>query len=216
MPAIANTSLEVQNRIIQADNLMMKYQEHLEPGFLDWQLKHPSMFRDRIPMGKYPMFKGASQDSRIFRGSSSAPQAGLADWRDVTPSSKAVGGTPGSDRCSYNPVTFNWSFDQIGFSGKRREWMSPVFCVMDLYTQDDAKEQLGMIMSAGVEVMDQTREVYNRESYMDLATKAGKFVVLAEGMGLGYLDSALTRVTYDPKAVDAEGDSYIEFDATLD
>lgn len=215
MPAINGTSLEVQNRIIQADNLMIKYQEHLEPGFLDWQLKHPSMFRDRIPMGKYPAFNGASQESYIFRGSSSAPQAGLADWRDVTPSAKAAGANPASDRCSYNPITFNWSFDKIGYSGMRREWMSPVFCVMDLYTQDAAKEQLGMIISAGVEVMDQTREVYNRESYMKLATSANKFVVLAEGMGLGYIDSALTRVTYDPKVVDADGDTYIEFDATL-
>ena len=215
MPAINGTSLEVQNRIIQADGLMVQMQEHFDPFILNWQLKHPSMFRDRIPMGKYPAFSGASQESYIFRGSNSADQAGLADWRDVTPSAKANGANPANDRCTYLPKTYDWSWDKIGYSGKRREWKSPVFCVMDLYTQDAAKEQLSMIITAGAEVVDQTREVYNREMYMDLAAKAGKFVVLAEGMGLSYLDTPMTRVSYNPAAVDADRDTYIEFDASL-
>jgi hypothetical protein len=215
MPAINGTSLEVQNRIIQADGLMVQMQEHFDPFILNWQLKHPSMFRDRIPMAKYPAFSGVSQESFIFRGSNDADQAGLADWRDVTPSAKANGANPANDRCTYLPKTYSWSWDKIGYSGKRREWKSPVFCVMDLYTQDAAKEQLSMIITAGAEVVDQTREVYNREMYMDLATKAGKFVVLAEGMGLSYLDTALTRVSYNPAALDAENDTYIEFDAAL-
>jgi hypothetical protein len=215
MPAIAGTSLEVQNRLIQADNLMVRMQEHFDPFILNWQLKHPSMFRDRIPMGKYPMGQGASQESYIFRGSNSAPQAGLSDWRDVTPSAKASGANPAVDKCSYAPQTYSWSFDKIGYSGKRREWMSPVFCVNDLYTQDAGKEQLSMIVSAGAEVTDQTREVYNRESYMQLAANANKFVVLAEGMGLSYIDNPLVRVSYNANLKDADGDSYIEFDATL-
>lgn len=216
MPSIAGTSLEVSNRLIQADNLMIKLSEHLDtPLIVDWQLKHPSMWRDRIPMAKYPAFKGDSQTQYIYRGSNSAPQAGLVGWRDVTPSAKPVGGVGGTDRCNYAPETFTWSFDSVGYSGKRREWMSPVFCVMDLYTQDAAKEQLAFIVSAAAEVTDQTREVYSRESYMKIASDAKKFVVLAEGMGLSFFDSALCRVTYDPQAVDADGDTYIEFDASL-
>jgi hypothetical protein len=215
MPVINGTSLEVQNRVIQADGLMVQMQEHFDPFILNWQLKHPSMFRDRIPMAKYPAFSGVSQESYIFRGSNSADQAGLADWRDVTPSSKASGANPANDRCSYDPKTFDWAWDKIGYSGKRREWKSPVFCVMDLYTQDQAREQLSMIITAGAEVTDQTREVYNREMYMKLAVNANKFVVLAEGMGLSYIDNPLARVSYDPAAVDTDGDTYIEFDKSL-
>lgn len=213
MPVIAGTSLEKENRIIQANGLLVKMQEHFDPFILNWQLKHPSIFRDRIPMGRYEPFQGASQESFIFRGSNDAPQAGLADWRDVTPTAL---GNPGNDRCSYQPKTYTWSWDKIGYSGKRREWRSPVFCVMDLYTQDAAKDQLSMIITAGSEVTDQTREVYNRESYMKLAVNANKFVVLAEGLGLSYIDNPAARVSYDPAKLDTDGVStYIEFDTAL-
>lgn len=216
MPSIANTSLEVSNRLIQADNLMVKLSEHIDtPMIVDWQLKHPSMWRDRIPMAKYPVFKGDAQTQYIYRGSNSAPQAGLVGWRNVTPSAKPVGGIGGTDRCNYSPQPFTWAYDAVSYSGKRREWVSPVFCVMDLYTQDAAKEQLSYIVSAASEVTDQTREVYSRESYLKIAADAHKFIVLADGVGLSYFDSALCRVTYDPQAVDADGDTYIEFDATL-
>ena len=215
MPTTGVTSLAVDSRLIQADNLMVKMAEHFDPFILDWQLRHPSVFRDRIPMAKYPAFQGATQQSYIYRGSNSAPQAGLVGWRDVATSSKTVGGIAGVDKCNYNPETYSWSYEAMSYGGKQREWKSPTFCVRDLYTQDAAKQQLAYIVSAGSEVTDQTREVYNRESYMKLATDAHKFVVLAEGMGLSFIDSALCRVSYDPQAVDADGDTYIEFDATL-
>lgn len=216
MPTISGTSLEVSNRLIPADNLMIKLAEHLDqPLIVDWQLRHPSVFRDLIPKAKYPAFKGVSQEQYIYRGSNSAPQAGLVGWRAVTPSAKPADGAAGTDRCSYSPQTFSWSFDKMGYSGQRREWVSPVFCVMDLYSQDAAKEQLSFVMSAAAETTDQTREVFSRESYMTLATAANKFIVMVEGMGLSYIDSPLCRVSYDAQAVDADGDTYIEFDAAL-
>lgn len=215
MPTTGIPSLAVQDRLIQADNLMVKMQEHFDPFILDWQLRHPSVFRDRIPMSKYPAFQGVSQESYIYRGSNSAPQAGLVGWRDVSASAKPVGGAAGVDKCNYNPETYTWSYDKLGYSGKQREWKSPTFCVRDLYTQDAAKQQLAFIVSAGAEVTDQTREVYNRESYMKLATDANKFVVMADGLGMSFIDSALCRVSYDPQLVDGDGDTYIEFDASI-
>lgn len=215
MPNTGVIDLSVTNRLIQADNLMVKMQEHFDPFILDWQLRHPSMFRDRIPMGKYPAFMGVSQESYIYRGSNSAPQAGLVGWTDVAPSSKPTGGSAGVDACNYNPVTFTWSYDKVGYNGKRREWKSPIFCVNDLYTQDSAKQQLAFIVAAGAECTDQTREVYNRESYFKIAADAGKFVAFVEGLGLSFIDNSLCRVTYDPQAVDSNGDTYIEIDASI-
>lgn len=183
--------------MLAADGLMVSAAENFDPFLLDWQMKHPSVLRDRIPKGKFPNFKGMSQDSYIFRGSL-GPQSGLTNWSRVEQSRKETDTVRGLDACTYNPQTYSWSYDKMTFSGVKNSWKSPSICVKDMMYQTEAIAQLGMIIQAGSQVVDMNMETFVREQYMLAATSAGKFIVLAEGVNLDYIDSATARVTYDP------------------
>lgn len=213
MPTINGADYNLQNRLIPADGLLVSLAEHIGDFVLDYQLKHPSVWRDRIPMGQFPLFNGASQKSYIFRGTL-GPQAGLTGWSRIEPSRKAAAGENGFDACSYDPQEYTWAFESVDFSGLRSSWRSPVFCVNDLKYQDKAMQQLGMIIKGGAQVTDQFKETFNRESYLKQAADNGKFAVLAEGNGVGFIDSTMFRVTYNPFVVDAAGDTYITMNAT--
>lgn len=214
MPEITGVSTALSDRLIPADGLLVSMAEHFDEFLMDWQMKHPMVFRDRIPMGKFPLYSGYSQKSYIFRGTL-GPQAGLTEWSDIEPSRKPAGADLGYDRCTYNPSTYTWAFDMIDFSGLSTSWRSPVFCVNDLKFQDKAAAQLSMIVQAGAQITDQVKETFNREQYVKTAADAGKFVALVDGLGVSFIDSADCRVSYNPRTADADGDTYVEFDATL-
>lgn len=211
---ISGTEMTVNNRLIPADGLMVGMAEHFDPFLVDWQMRHPSIFRDLLPKGTFGDFNGATQRTYVFRGSLGV-QAGLADWQTVVESSKPVGQALGVDKCTYNPRTYSWSYDVFTNSGLKTSWKSPVFCVNDLRYVDEAKRQLGLIISAGTEVADQTREVYAREVYVKTAVDAGKGLVLVAGGGVNYIDDSAFRFSYDPFAVDADGETYITFPTAL-
>lgn len=211
---IVGVSYAVDSRLTAGHNLLVKMQEHFDPFLQDWQLENPMFWRDRIPKGTFPLFSGTSQKSYIFRGTL-ATQAGLAGWDPIEESKPTIGGVVGTDACRWNPSTLTWSFEAVDFSGERTSWRSPILCAMDMMYQDKAREQIAMIMAAAADATDQIRETFNREKYTQIAAQAGKFVVLAEGLGVDFIDNATFRVTYDPHAVDADGDTYVEFDASL-
>jgi hypothetical protein len=213
--AITGTGTDVGNRLIQADNLMVRTMENYDKFLQNWQLGHPNTMRDRFPLGLYPMGQGASQKSYIFRGSISGPQAGLGTWTDVSPSTKPINGVGGTDQCTYNPSTYTWAYDAIDYSGKTCSWRSPVFCARDLYTQTMAREQLAMILGAGAQVTDAVKETFNRETFMYTAAAAGKFIPMVEGIGLQFLDDPTMRIAYNPNLTDADGDTYIRFRSSL-
>ena len=212
MPTINGADYSLQSRTIPQDASLVRMAEHFDPFLLDWQLRHPSVFRDRIPMGMFPLYSGYSQRSFVFRGTL-GPQAGLSDWAQVEPSRKAGANDNGFDRCSYTPQTYNWAYDAIDFSGLVTSWRSPIFCVNDLKYLDKAQQQLGMIIKAGAEITDQAKETFNRESYMKQAADNKKFAVMAEGNGVDFIDNANFRVTYNPFVKDADGDTYITMSA---
>ena len=214
MPNI-NATYDLQGRVIPADGTLASLAEHLGPEFMyDWQLKHPNVWRDRIPLGSFDLFNGYSQKSYVFRGTL-GPQAGLSEWGRIEPSRKATSTDAGYDRCSYNPQTYTWSMDAIDFSGLSTSWRSPVFCVNDLKFQDKAQMQLGMIIKAGADITGQIKETFSRESYLLQAASNGKFVVFAEGQGIDFIDSTTARVTYSPFTVDGDGDTYITVNASV-
>jgi len=195
---IQGVSYDLTNRTIPADGTLVSLAEHYMDGMiLDWQMKHPSVMRDRIPMGKMELFNGINQKAYIFRGTL-GPQAGLTDWVKVEASRKPAGDDAGLDACAYNPQTYTWSYDAVSYDGLKTSWRSPVFCVNDLKFQDRAEQQLAMILKAGFQNTDQIKETYAREQYLYTAAKAGKMILLSEGGGLDYLTSATSRVTYDP------------------
>lgn len=195
---IRGVSYDLTNRTIPADGTLVALAEHyMDPMILDWQMKHPSVMRDRIPMGKMELFNGLDQKSFIFRGTL-GPQAGLTDWLKIEPSRKPSGTDEGLDSCSYNPQTYTWAFDAVTFDGLKTSWRSPVFCVNELKFQDRAEQQLGMILKAGFQNTDMIKETYAREQYLYTAAKAGKMIMLTEGGGLDYIDNTTNRVTYNP------------------
>jgi hypothetical protein len=198
MGVISGAGYDLTGRTIPADGLMVALAEHLmSPLIVDYQMKHPSVFRDRIPYGKMPLYNGYSQKGYIFRGTL-GPQAGVTDWSKVEPSRKPSGNDAGVNRCSYAPQTYTWGFDAITFEGLKTSWKSPTFCASEIMYQDMAGQQLEMILKAGFQITDQIKETYAREMYLKTAADAGRFSVMVEGGGLSYVDSATTRVTYNP------------------
>ena len=203
--------LTVAGRLIPEDNLLVKMSEHFDPFVVDYQIVTPKFWRDRIPMGTFPLFNGTSQKVNIFRGSL-GPQQGLSEWQAVATSSKAA--NPDTDYCSWTPQTYSWAFEQRDYSGVRTSWRSPTFCVNDLKFTDKAREQLGMIVKAGAMVVDSVRETFNREQYLKAAVDAGRAMIMCDG-GLDYVDNADVRFEYDPSTVDSDGNTYVEFRASL-
>jgi hypothetical protein len=195
---IQGVSYDLTDRTIPADGLLISLAEHfMDPMMVDWQMKHPSVMRDRIPYGTMPLYNGFAQKSYIFRGTL-GPQAGLTDWKKVETSRKPSEGDAGVDRCTYQPQTYTWGFDALSFDGLQTSWRSPVLCVKELMYQDKAQQQLQLILKAGFQITDQIKETYTREMYLKTAADAGKFTLLLEGGGLDYVDSTSNRCSYNP------------------
>ena len=198
MSVISGAGYDLTARTIPADGLMVALAEHfMSPMLVDYQMKHPSVMRDRIPYGTMPLYNGFAQKSYIFRGTL-GPQAGLTDWKKAETSRKPAGVDAGVNRCSYTPQTYSWGFDAVSFEGLKTSWKSPVFCAAELMYQDMAQQQLSMILKAGFQITDQVKETYAREMYLKTAADAGKFTLLLEGGGLNYVANAATRVSYNP------------------
>ena len=195
---ISGVSYDLTNRMIPGDGLLVSLAEHfMDDMIVDWQMKHPMVFRDRVPMGKMPLFNGFSQKAYIYKGTL-GPQSGLSGWTKVEPSRKPADADVGVNRCSYNPQTYTWGFDEITFEGLQTSWRSTVFCVKELMYQDRAQQQLAMILKSGFQITDQIKETYSREMYLKTAADAGRFTLLLGGGGLDYVDATTNRVTYNP------------------
>lgn len=198
MGVIGTAGYDLTARTIPADGLMVALAEHfMSPMLVDYQMKHPSVFRDRIPYGTMQLYNGMQQKSYIFRGTL-GPQAGLTDWQKVEQSRKPSGTDAGVNRCSYNPQTYTWGFDEVTGEGLKTSWKSPVFCAAELMYQDMAQQQLALILKAGFQITDQIKETYTREMYLKTAADAGRFTLLLEGGGLDFIDGATNRVAYNP------------------
>lgn len=204
----------LNGRLVPADGKLLQMAEHFDQFITAHEMANPSVWRDRLPKGTFDLFNGSSQKTNVFRGTL-GPQQGLNTWRAIAASSKPSAGNPsGFDACAYQPQTYTWGMDTLDFSGMRQEWTSPFFCVNDLKFQDMAKQQLAFIIRAGSRVVDDAKEVFNRENYVKTAVAAGKGLVLCEG-ALDYIDNSAFRFAYDPHTVDADGNTYITFGAAL-
>ena len=213
MAGLINVDLSVTGRLTADEGKLLVMSEHFDQFIVDWEQKHPSIWRDRIGKGVFPLYNGTSQKTNVFRGTL-GPQAGIADWEAIAVSKKASGANPGIEYCSYKPQTYTWAYESFDFTGYRSSWRSPSFCVNDLKFIDKAKEQLGMIIRAGSQVTDASKETFNREMYVKQAVDSGKAVILAEG-GMDYIDSTSVRFSYNPATEDANGDTYITFPVAM-
>ena len=210
---IQNVNTTVDGRLLQADSKLIRLAENIGEFLKDGQLKRPSAWRDLVSYGAYEPFVGESQVTNIFRGTL-GEQSGLQNWSKVEASRRAAGQTAAVDSCTYNPITYDWAVESLSYTGFRRSWKSPVICLRDFYTANKAKEQLAMILKAGGQVVDDTRTVFQRETYMWFSKLAGRFAVMTDGFA-DFLDSDATRVDFDPFVADADGDQVAKFDASL-
>jgi hypothetical protein len=195
---ITNSGASLQNpdRLLQADKKLFQFAEHFDPVLVDWQYSLPSVIRDRIKMGTFKGGNGDQQTMNIFRGSL-GPQSGLTGWEDVRPSSRTP--EPGYDAGDWHPKTYSWGFEATTFTGLKTSWKSPNFSCYDWYTADLAREQLGLILASGAESVSADKETFCRETYMKLAADNGKFIVMADGVGLNYLTGSAYKVSYNPR-----------------
>lgn len=206
-------NLDLQNRLVPGDAKLIQMAEHFDPFIMAHELKHPMVWRDRLPKGTFDPFNGTSQKTNIFRGVL-GPQQGISEWTAIGPSTKASGANPGYDACAYSPQTYTWGIETVTFSGMRTSWTSPVFCVNDLKYVDQAKAQLGLIVKAGSRVTDDVKEVFNRENYVKAAADANRAIVFVDG-GIDYMDDSSLRFSYDPGVKNAAGDTYLTFSASV-
>lgn len=204
-----NVDTSVTGRLTPDEGKLLVMAEHFDEFVVDWEMSHPSVWRDRLPKGTFPLYQGSSQKTNIFRGTL-GPQEGLNSWNTVYNSVKPSGNDAGQDACQYNPQTYTWAYDTIDFTGYRSSWRSPAFCVNDMKYIDKAREQLQFIIRAGSQVTDATKETFNREMYVKTAVDAGKGVLLVEG-GMDYLSSSAVRFSYNPFTLDADGHTYVTF-----
>ena len=211
--SVINVDTSVQGRLTPDEGKLLRMAENYDQFIVDWEQKHPSVLRDRIPKGTFTLFNGLSQKTNVFRGVL-GPQQGLNDWIKIEASQKAVGAVPGKDACQYNPSTYDWAIESFDFSGLKTSWRSPTFCVNDLIYVDYAKEQLRLIITAGSQVTDQVKETFARENLVKTAVNAGRAFVLCDG-GLDYVDDATVRFAFDPSVVDSDGNTYVTFPAAL-
>jgi len=207
-------NLNLPGRLVPGDAKLLAMAEHYDQFIMAHEMANPSVWRDRLPKGTFELFNGTSQKTNIFRGTL-GPQQGLNNWTSIEPSRKPSGAdATGFDYCAYTPQTYDWAMETMDFSGYRSSWRSPVFCVNDLKFVDQAKQQLAFIIRAGARVVDESKEVFNREMYVKTASDAGKAVVLAEG-AIDYIDNAAYRFSFDPFEVDSDGNTYITFPQAL-
>ena len=198
MAVINGVDYSLASRLIPQDGLLVSLAEHLAPEFIQsWEQAHPSIWRDRIPKGTFQLFSGYSQKVYIYRGTL-GQQAGLTEWDLIEPSRKASATDDGNDRCTYTPSTYTWAYEAVDFAGVQTSWRSPAFCVNDLKFQDKAQMQLGMIIRGASQVTDSIKETFNREVWLKQAADNNKFILLAEGVGLDFIDGTAGRVTYNP------------------
>lgn len=203
MPGV---SLAVEN----FNNKFLKYCEYWDSFIMERELKVPNVWRDRLPRGVFPLYNGLTLKSNIYRGGL-GPQAGLSEWSPVATSTS---GTPGYNACGYNPNTYDYAVETYSYSGYRTSWASPVVCLQDVKFTPRIREQLALITRTGTDITSDVKETFAREIYVKMAVDSGKSVILTEG-GTNYLSDPSVRFSYDPFAKDADGDTYITFDASL-
>lgn len=195
--------------------------EHFSEFIQARVLKQPNIWHDRIPRGAYKLFNGLEQKTNVFRGGLPVPE-GLASWKPVGKSRKPTETEIGFDNCNPGtPHTYTYAWETIQYSGFQDEWQSEPICLNDLKFVDYAKEQLGLVVKAGVDYGISMLENWNREMYVYQAMLSNRGMVLATGaLDFESTTSDHYRFSYDPfdTVADVDGNQvpYIKFDADLD
>jgi len=188
--------------------------EHFDQFITNRARKHPSVWFDRVPRGVLTPFSGLTLKSNIFHGGL-GEQAGLSNWSRIQPSRKPSKGDAGYDACNYDPKTFSYAWESRQFTGFQASWQSEPICLNDIMYVEQGKEQARLIASFLPYITMSVWENWNRENYVKLAVDYSQGHILTSG-GLDYSESPSVRFHYDPEVEDADGNTYILFDSSIE
>jgi len=162
-----------------------------------------NVFRSKIQRGAYTLGSGLVKKSYRFHPGT-ADQRGLHRWRPIQISRAASGGDPGVDACAYNPYKVGYGFETINYTGFQTERSTDPICIRDLRFTWQFQQQLGLVLGFLADVTNSVWENLAREHYIKFTVDGGKGYVLSEGAPNTH------TFTYDPFAVDADGDNTIQ------
>jgi len=162
----------------------------------------PLFWHDRIPREAYTLYTGLNHKRNVYRGGL-MNQAGLSNWRKIAVTGAATGsatddnGTRVNNCLPPNPMSYNYAFESMTWSGKEVAWASAPLCAEDLKFQDYASEQVALIIQTGVDFGLSIQEVWNRENYTAMAVSAKRACIMTEGVTL-FAGSTDRQFSYDP------------------
>ena len=170
----------------------------------------PLFWHDRIPRESYALYTGLNHKRNVYRGGL-MNQAGLSNWRQIattggaTASASDDSGTRVNGCLPPNPMSYNYAFETMTWSGKEVAWASNPLCAEDLKFQDYASEQVALIIQTGVDFGLSIQEVWNRENYTTMSVAAHRACIMTEGVTM-FAGSLDRQFTYDPNLVVAYTD----------
>jgi len=166
------------------------------------QRRRTSVWRTKIGRGSYSLEQGLEKKAYRFHPGI-GPQRSLHLWHPVQISRKPSAGDPGYDATKYNPYTVTYGFDSVTYGGLGIEHNTPNISIRDLRFMWQLRQQLGAVYSFLGDFTNDLWENYHREQYLKFCNDASNIYVIGEGH-----PNAVTA-TYDPMAVDSDGDSQL-------
>ena len=202
-------SINTMNTVPDAFSKMVVMAEHFDQFYItDWETTKytSSLFMD-YPMEAFPLFKGPTQKSNIWRQGLSHVM-GLADWEDI-PDSRAPGTTgandPGLSACDdYTPKILNNGGQETWQNEiKRLLLASPAICVNDLRQTDEAPRQIATRVQFFMAQIKEYALAYRREQAIRAIVRANH----------GYLMNA---AAFDPSLATTDNHWYYDPDTLYD
>ena len=151
IPGAYSNSIYTENATLGSgitgfNQVMMQQAEHFDPFIQRSLIDQPRFWYDRIPRGAYPNFRGAEQETRIFRGGL-VKYAGIGDWSAFDPLPSATNNPCGTG--AY--VTPKYAWERLQWSGFFTRWGSDPICRDMLRFVDQAIQQLAWILEVNAE-----------------------------------------------------------------
>ena len=186
--------------------------EHFDPFITERLERQPCFWHDRVPREAYTLYTGLNHRRNVFRGGL-MKQAGTSEWRNIATTGSATGsnaddsGTRVNNCLPPTPISYDYAYDTMTWSGKEVAWESQTLCAEDLKFQDYAVEQVALIVQTGVDFGISIQEVWNREQYTAMAVQARRAVIMTEGATM-FAGSTDRQFSYDPSLAMSYTDTY--------
>ena len=200
---MAVTGQPVDQAYADFNSSFVSITEHWDSFLTERIDQQPLFWHDRVPRESYSLFTGLSHKRNVYRGGL-MKQAGINNWSTIAVSSAGV-----HNNCvPPNPITYDYAYDTMSWSGKEVAWASAPLCAEDLKFQDYATEQVALIIQTGVDFGLSIQEVWNREQYVLMSVSAKRACIMTEGV-TQFAGSLDRQFVYDPTQtttyVDATG-----------